>query len=122
MSSPRNTSSTRCAPPCGVATSAGLAALERRLDDASAGYREALSRYRSIGADFNVTRMALDFVILVGGDHPATREADAEARAIFERVRARPYLERLDAAMAQHPGDAQTAEARGSGAVSGIHG
>jgi tetratricopeptide (TPR) repeat protein len=84
-----------------IAARAGIAALEGRLDEAIAGYREALSRYRSIGGDFNVALMSLDFVILVGGDHPATREAAAEARAIFERVKAGAYLERLEAALVQ---------------------
>jgi class 3 adenylate cyclase/tetratricopeptide (TPR) repeat protein len=83
-----------------VAARAGIAALEGREDDAITGYREALTRLRSEGSDFEVARISLDFVILVGSGHPATREAAAEARAIFERVKARPYLERLDAAMA----------------------
>jgi hypothetical protein len=57
-----------------------------------------------MSADFDVARISLDFALLVAGDHvagdhPATREAAVEARAIFEGVRARPYLERLDAAM-----------------------
>ena len=57
-----------------------------------------------MSADFDVARISLDFTLLVAGDHvagdyPATREAAVEARAIFEGVRARPYLERLDAAM-----------------------
>jgi class 3 adenylate cyclase/tetratricopeptide (TPR) repeat protein len=105
-----------------IAARAGIAALEGRLDEATAGYREALSMHRSIGADFNVARMALDFVILVGGDHPATREAAAEARAIFERVKARPYLERLDAATARETKDAPLAEAKDGRAVSGTPG
>ena len=82
-----------------VAARAGIAALEGRVDDAIAGFRDALSRFRSDHSEYEVARISLDFVLLVGPDHPATREAAAEARAIFERVRARPYLERLDAAM-----------------------
>ncbi len=97
-----------------VAARAGIAALEGRVDDAIAGFREALSRLRSEGSDFEVARISLDFVLLVGAGHPATREAAAEARAIFERVKARPYLERLDAAMAGQATDAATAEAGGS--------
>jgi hypothetical protein len=105
-----------------IAARAGVAALEGRLDAAIAGYREALSRHRSIGADFNVAQLALDFVMLVGGDHPATRDVAAEARAIFERVKARPYLERLEAAMARHAPDAPVTLARDSTAVSGTPG
>ena len=84
-----------------IAARAGIAALEGRTDEAIAGYREALTRYRSVGSEFEVARIGLDFVTLVGPDHPATREAAGGSRAIFERVRARPYLERLDAATAR---------------------
>jgi hypothetical protein len=63
-----------------LAGRAGIAALEGRVDDAITGYREALSRLRSGGSDFEVARTS--------------------ARAIFVRVRARPYLEGLDAALA----------------------
>jgi class 3 adenylate cyclase/tetratricopeptide (TPR) repeat protein len=84
-----------------IVTRAGIAALEGRLDEAILGYREALARLRAVGADFDVALIDLDLVLLVGTDHPATREAAAEARAIFERVRARPYLDRLDEAMGQ---------------------
>jgi tetratricopeptide (TPR) repeat protein len=105
-----------------VAARAGIAALEGRVDDAITGFREALSLLRSEGSDFEVARISLDFVILVGVDNPATREAAAEARAIFERLKARPYLERLEAAMARDATDAPMAEARGGGAVSGTPG
>ena len=49
--------------------------------------------------------------LLVGADHPATREAAAEARAIFERVRALPYLTQLDAALAGRATEATKAQA-----------
>jgi class 3 adenylate cyclase/tetratricopeptide (TPR) repeat protein len=101
-----------------LAARAGIAALEGRLDDAISGYRGALACVRSTSSDFDVARVSLDFVLLVGGDHPATREAAVEARAIFERIRARPYLDRLDAAMSRHALDTPTAGARESGAAS----
>jgi class 3 adenylate cyclase/tetratricopeptide (TPR) repeat protein len=86
-----------------VAGRAGVAALEGHTDDAISGFRQAISQMRSLKADFNVARLSLDLVWLIGADHPATREAASEARAIFERVKARPYLERLDAALAGRP-------------------
>jgi class 3 adenylate cyclase/predicted ATPase len=95
-----------------IAARAGIAALENRVDEAVAGYRDALSRLRDLGEDINVARYALDFVTLVGADHPATREPAAEARKIFERVGARPYLERLDAALAAPSGATPTSEPR----------
>jgi class 3 adenylate cyclase/tetratricopeptide (TPR) repeat protein len=101
---------------------AGIAALEGRLDEAIAGHREAMTRYRSTGLVFDVARTALDFVVLVGGDHAATREAAAEARPIFERVRARAYLERLDAALARPAPPAVLIDARDAAGVSGTAG
>ncbi len=83
-----------------TAARAGIAALEGRVDDAIAGYRDALARWRLLGDDLDLARHALDFVTLVGPDRPVARGAAAEARVIFERVRARPYLELLDAALA----------------------
>jgi class 3 adenylate cyclase/tetratricopeptide (TPR) repeat protein len=84
---------------------AGIAALEGRRDEAIAGYRDALKRYREIGFDFEVARVELDMLMLLGPDLPEARAAAEEARAVFERVGARPYLELLDAAI----GDAWTA-------------
>ncbi len=84
---------------------AGIAALEGRRDEAIAGYRGALKGYREIGYDFQVARVELDMLMLLGPDLPEARAAAEEARAIFERVGARPYLERLDATI----GDARTA-------------
>jgi class 3 adenylate cyclase/tetratricopeptide (TPR) repeat protein len=83
-----------------AAARAGLAALEGRVDDAVAGYRDAMARHRAIHSDSAAARAGLDLVRLVGGSHPAVRDAAAEARSIFERVGARPYLDLLDAALA----------------------
>jgi hypothetical protein len=92
-----------------IAAWAGIAALEGRRDDAISGFRDALARCRSIGEDFELARTGLDFVLLVGPAEPSARAAADEARLIFERVGARPYLERLDAAM---PEAAFTADRR----------
>ena len=81
-----------------IAARAGIAALEGRPDDAIAGYRDALARYRAMGQDFDLACTALDFALLVGPEEPSARAAADEARPIFERAGARPYLERLDAA------------------------
>ena len=105
-----------------LAARAGIAAIEGRIDEAILGYREAISRSRASGADFVVATISLDFVHLVGSDHPATRDAAAEARPIFERVRARPYLERLDAATARPVADASTTGADVTRAVSATPG
>jgi hypothetical protein len=46
----------------------------------------------------------VDFLVLLGPDEPAAVAAAQEARIVFDRVGARPYLERLEAALA--PGSA----------------
>lgn len=102
-----------------VAARAGIAALEGRVDDAVAGYRDAVARSRSIGAEFEVARYSLDFVLLVGADHPATRTAAEEARVIFERIGARPYLTQLGAALAARVTDATEAKAGRTPVTSG---
>jgi len=94
-----------------MAARAGIAALEGHRDEAIAGYRDALERHRAIGEDFEVACVALDFVRFVGPDESAARAAAEEARAIFERVRARPWLQRLDAALARPAGPSPAQEA-----------
>jgi class 3 adenylate cyclase/tetratricopeptide (TPR) repeat protein len=84
-----------------ISARAGIAALEGRLDDAVAGYRDALARFRAVNHDFGLACTALDFVLLVGPENPAAFAAAGEAQAIFERVGARPYLEHLEAALAR---------------------
>lgn len=86
-----------------IAARAGVAALEARRDDAVAAYGEALRRFRALGLDFELARTALDFVLVVGADTPEAIAAVDEARAIFERLEARPYLERLATVMRKVP-------------------
>ena len=73
--------------PIGRPAHAAVAALEGRHEDAIAGYRAAMAAYRSIGAELWIARTALNFVTVMDVDHPAIREAAAEARA---DLRARP--------------------------------
>ena len=83
----------------GVVALAGIAALEGRRDEAIGSFLDALRRFGELGFEFEVARVGLDFVLLLGPDVPEARSAGEQARAIFERVGAKPYLERLDAAM-----------------------
>jgi tetratricopeptide (TPR) repeat protein len=78
---------------------AGIEALEGRLDDAAATYRRALALQRERNGPWFLALAGLDVVMMLGPDHPLSREAAAEARPILERLGARPYLERLDQAM-----------------------
>ena len=86
-----------------VAAEAGIAALDGHLDEAIAGYREAFARLEGIHENWLLALLGFEFVALIGGDHPATREAAVRSRAIFERVGARPWLDKLDAALAASP-------------------
>jgi class 3 adenylate cyclase/tetratricopeptide (TPR) repeat protein len=80
-----------------------VAALEGRPDDASASFRDALARFRAMDEGFDLARTGLDMTLLLGPDHPDVPTVAAEARAIFERLGARPYLDRLDAALSASP-------------------
>jgi class 3 adenylate cyclase/predicted ATPase len=81
-------------------TSAAVAALEGRIDDAINGYRTAIPLLRSINANLFLATAGIDLAFILGGRHPAAVEAAAESRAIFERVGARAFLDQLDVAMA----------------------
>jgi class 3 adenylate cyclase/tetratricopeptide (TPR) repeat protein len=97
---PSSTSFTRAAR---FAARAGIAALDGRRDEAIAGYRDALARYRGIGHALELGRTSLDFLRLLGPSDPSVDVAVDEARSIFERIGARAYLDQLDAAMARPP-------------------
>ena len=88
-----------------TAMRAGLAALEGRIPEATRGYLEATSELRRVGLLWELARTQLDFVIAVGPGVREARDAAEEARATFERLGARPYLERLEAAVG--PGDSE---------------
>ena len=85
----------------GVAARAGIAALEGRRDEAIGSFVDALRLFRELGFEFEVARVALDFLLLLGPEAPEARSAGEEARATFERLGAKPYLERLEVAMAR---------------------
>ncbi len=78
---------------------AGLAALEERRDEARTDYSEAQRELRGLGLVVPLAMCQLDLVI-VGAMEPAERQRAAdEARATFERLGMRPYLDRLDEAL-----------------------
>ncbi|HEX5466965.1 MAG TPA: adenylate/guanylate cyclase domain-containing protein [Candidatus Limnocylindrales bacterium] len=79
---------------------AGLAALDGRRDEALAAYRDALREWRDLGATFNQALAALDMIQLLPASAPDLPAVAAAARDIFVQLEARPFIERLDAAMA----------------------
>jgi tetratricopeptide (TPR) repeat protein len=77
---------------------AGLAALEGRPAEALPLYREALRTWRDVGAVWDEAQTGIEMAILLDASEPDVSAAIASTRDILERLRAKPYLERLDQA------------------------
>ena len=78
----------------------------RRGPAALAGYREALRAYRKLGLAFDEAAAAVDMAVLLRS--PERDAADVglaigAARETLERLGARPFLARLDAAGTLQP-------------------
>jgi class 3 adenylate cyclase/tetratricopeptide (TPR) repeat protein len=86
-----------------IAGQAAIAALEGRTAEAVTGFREAIGRLAELGCDFDVARLGLDLLRLVGPTDPFTRDAVGRSQAIFERLEAKPYLALLDATLEAAP-------------------
>ena len=74
---------------------AGLAAIEGRRDEAATAYSRALDAWRAIDSPLDLALCALDREILCGPTAAPAGEQD-EAREIFTRIGATPFLARLD--------------------------
>jgi len=83
-----------------IAAHAGLDALEGRRGEAFSGYREVFRREREAAADYEYALFVLDAMTVLGADEPELAPAVSEARAILERVGAKPSLAMLDAQQA----------------------
>ncbi len=79
---------------------AGLHALEGRTGDALAAYRDVLRGWRNLKTAWDEALASIDMAILLDRTEPEVQAAAEAARAILTRLGARPFLERLDAAMA----------------------
>ena len=80
-------------------TMAGIAALDGRLDEALGGFEAVVADYRGLELPFAVATTDLMMVSLLDGSAPEVAAAADEARAIFERLGARAWLDRLDEAL-----------------------
>ena len=98
---------------------AGIAALEGRSDDALSSYREALGTWRDLGLVWDEALCATEMATLLDPSDPEVHAAAEAARATLTRLGAKPYLERLDAAMtrpkAVESASPRVADASGSG-------
>ena len=92
---------------------AGIAALEGRRAEAIGAFRGVVGEALERGDGFEAANDALTAVVLLGTEEPSLRALADEARRLFERVGARSYLARLDAAIAGPP--VASASGRGGG-------
>jgi tetratricopeptide (TPR) repeat protein len=77
---------------------AGLAALAGRTTEALALYRDALRNWRETHSVWDEALTGVDMAQLLDPAEPEVAAAVKSTRAILERLGARPYIERLDAA------------------------
>jgi len=84
-----------------TAFAAGIAALEDRPEEARRLYADARQGLLDRGVVFEAALVAIDMATVLGPDDPDAIAAAAEARPVLERLQARPFLARLDAALAR---------------------
>jgi class 3 adenylate cyclase/tetratricopeptide (TPR) repeat protein len=82
------------------AAQGALAGLEGRTAEVVEEYQRSLRTLHEGGFELAAAQTALDFLRVVGPEVSEARAAAEEARAVFERVRAKVYLDRLDAVLA----------------------
>ena len=80
---------------------AGIAALEGRDKEALALYRDALRGWRATNSPWDEALTGIDMSELLDPSEPEVAAAIRSTREILERLGAKPYLERLDAALAR---------------------
>jgi tetratricopeptide (TPR) repeat protein len=76
---------------------AGIAALEGRTAEARAGYADVLRAFEERGARFELALVAIDMATVLDPTLPDVHVAIEQARAILVELRARPFLDRLEA-------------------------
>jgi hypothetical protein len=94
---------------------AGIAALSGDRPAALRGYRDALRQWRDLGLAWDEALCGLDIALLLGADEADVRAAAERSREVFASVGARPFLERLEAALGSEAvtgGDAPSTTAR----------
>jgi hypothetical protein len=69
--------------------------LRGRVDDGVAAYLGVFDAWRDLRCEFELALSELEFLRLVGPDHPSAGPVADEARRIFERLRASAFLGHL---------------------------
>jgi hypothetical protein len=88
---------------------AGIAALEGKPVEAMAQYREALRGWRETNAVWDEVMTGFDMAELLDPAEPEVASVLASTRQILEKLRAKPYLTRLDALTARVDQPVETA-------------
>ena len=91
---------------------AALAATDGRAAEATGLYREALRGLRDLGLPWEEALTAIDMASLLDPADPEVKAAADGARVILERLEARPFVARLEAALARKGAAGTTAATR----------
>jgi class 3 adenylate cyclase/tetratricopeptide (TPR) repeat protein len=81
---------------------AGIAALEGRGPEAMSLYRDAIQKWRDLRQPWDEALTVIDVATVLGTAEADMRRAAERSREFLVRVRATPFVERLDAAMEPH--------------------
>ena len=84
-----------------AAIRASLLGVDNRLEEAAVAFREAVALAQAEGEGFGAGRVALDGFLLLGPNHPVSRELEGVARSVFEKCGAHALLAQLDGALAR---------------------
>jgi len=81
---------------------AGIAALEGRSADSANLFRDSIRNWRATGAVWDEALAGITMAQLLDPGDPDVAELVQSTREILTRLRAKPYLERLDRVLARH--------------------
>jgi class 3 adenylate cyclase/predicted ATPase len=79
-----------------ISLRAVMATLEGRRAEAVSAFRDAARGLRDVGSNWHAGQIGLAFALAVGPSNPEARAAGEEARDLFARLGARPWLERAN--------------------------
>jgi hypothetical protein len=91
---------------------AAIAALEGRPREALALYSEAFAGWGNLKVAWEQALTGLDMATVLDPTEPAVAAAIKTARDTFTRLRARPYLERLESVLAKRGAPVSVAPGR----------
>jgi class 3 adenylate cyclase/tetratricopeptide (TPR) repeat protein len=80
---------------------AGIAALEGREAEAIRTYEAAIANWHELGMVWDEALTCLDMAITLDASKPQVQAAAANGRQIMERLMALPFIEKLDAVLAE---------------------